>query len=127
MKEVMAVIRMNMINKTKEALLDEGFPSMTCRKVLGRGKKKIDFSIIQGLINESEIQSMEIAEQISEAHRLISKRLITLIVEDEDVEKVVDIIIQVNSTGNPGDGKIFVLPVLEAVRIRTGEISSEAI
>ena len=127
MKEVMAVIRMNMISKTKEALLNEGFPSITCRKVLGRGKKKIAFSLISDLIDGSEIDSREVGEQISEVHRLIPKRMITMIVEDEDVKKVVDAIITVNSTGNPGDGKIFIMPVTEAIRIRTGETGTVAI
>ncbi len=40
MKEITAIIRMNMISKTKNALLKEGFPSLNCRKVLGRGKKR---------------------------------------------------------------------------------------
>ena len=42
MKEVMCVIRLNKIGKTKKALAEAGFPSFTCRKVLGRGKKSID-------------------------------------------------------------------------------------
>mgnify|MGYP000675235321 CR=1 FL=1 len=127
MKEVMAVIRMNMISRTKEALLNEGFASVTCRKVLGRGRKKIDFSIIEGLIDGQEIGSPEVGEQISEGHRLIPKRMVTMMVNDDEVQRVVETIIDVNSTGNPGDGKIFIMPVLDAVRIRTGETGADAI
>ncbi len=127
MKEVMSIIRMNMINKTKKALLDSGFPSITVRKVLGRGKKKIDFSVIQNFISDGAIESAHTAEQLSEGHRLVPKRLITMIVNDEDVKKAVDTIISVNSTGNPGDGKIFVLPINDVLRIRTGEIGTDAV
>mgnify|MGYP000070743027 CR=1 FL=1 len=127
MKEVMAVIRINMINKTKEALLQAGFSSVTCRKVLGRGKKKIDFSLIKDFISPSEIDSPQIAEQISEGHRLVPKRMLTMVIEEEQVEKAVQTIIDINSTGNPGDGKIFVLPVMDAIRVRTGETGEEAI
>ena len=74
MKEVMAVIRMNMISKTKEALLVEGFPSLNCRKVTGRGKKKVDFTIVERLVYEGvEICSPSTAEFILEGHRLIPK------------------------------------------------------
>lgn len=128
MKEVMAVIRMNMINKTKEALLVEGFSSLNCRKVTGRGKKKVDFTIVERMISDGiEICSPSVAEVISEGHRLIPKRLISLVVRDEEVKKVVETIIHSNSFGKPGDGKIFVMPVLDAVRVRTGEVGEEAI
>jgi len=127
MKEIIAVIRMNMINKTKEALLNEGFSSLNCTKVLGRGKKKVDFSIIEGMIRDSDITSPNLAESISESHRLIPKRMLSMAVQDRDVKKIVDIIIETNSTGKPGDGKIFVLPVDDAIRIRTGESGELAI
>jgi len=127
MKEVMAVIRMDMVNKTKEALLLEGFSSLNCRKVLGRGKKKVDFSLIEGMMNGVEVASPVVAESISEGHRLIPKRLISLVVRDDEVKKLVDIIIRVNSKGKPGDGKIFVMPVFDAIRVRTGETGEQAI
>lgn len=127
MKEVMSIIRMNMINQTKQALLSEGFPSMNCRKVFGRGKKKVDFSLIGNIVSGIQEAPPVLAESITEGHRLIPKRLISLVVKDEDVKKVVDIIIEVNSKGNPGDGKIFVMPIFDAIRIRTGENGEEAV
>lgn len=129
MKEVMAIIRMNMINKTKDALVEAGFNSLTCRKVFGRGKKSINYEIVQSLIgsDSAAIESPKIAEAISEGHRLIQKRLITMIINDNEVSKVVDTIIKVNSTGNAGDGKIFVIPVEEVIRVRTGEAGTAAI
>ncbi|MDQ2087108.1 P-II family nitrogen regulator [Herbivorax sp. ANBcel31] len=127
MKEILAVIRMNMINKTKEELVKQGFSSLTCKRVLGRGKKKVDYSIIENLIFESEIPSPKIAETISEIHRLIPKRMLSVVAKDEDVQKVVDTIISINSSGKPGDGKIFVVPITEVIRIRTKESGEIAI
>jgi len=128
MKEVMAVIRMNMINKTKQALLQEGFAALNCRKVFGRGKKRVDYSLIENMLaGNSEDIPATAAEVISEGHRLVPKRLISLVVKDEDVKKVVDTIIGSNSMGKPGDGKIFVMPVTDVIRIRTGESGEVAI
>jgi len=127
MKEVMAIIRMNMINKTKDALSKEGFPSITCRKVYGRGKQKVNYELIDELVGGAEVLPIKSAESVSEAHRLIPKRLITLIINDDEVKKVVDTIIEVNKTGNPGDGKIFVSAITDAVRVRTGENGQSAI
>lgn len=126
MKEVMAIIRMNMINQTKQVLLAEGFPALNCRKVLGRGQKKIDFSLVENIMS-GNITSPKVAETITEEHRLIPKRLLSIVVKDDEVKKVVDAIIGVNSKGNPGDGKIFVMPVSETVRIRTGETGNDAV
>lgn len=127
MKEVMAVIRLNKVNQTKKALAEAGFPSFTCRRVLGRGKKSVDYELFDGCISLNEFQPSPLAENLSEKGRLIPKRLFTLIVNDEDVKKVVDILINVNSTSTPGDGKIFVLPVEEVYRVRDELTGKEAI
>jgi nitrogen regulatory protein PII 2 len=126
MKEVMAIIRLNMIGKTKEALLESGFPAITCSKVLGRGKAKVDFSLVDAGLLEGNLET-HLAEQFSEGHRLIPKRLVSVVVKDDEVKKAVDALIGVNCKGNPGDGKIFVLPVTEAIRVRTGETGEPAI
>ena len=128
MKEITAIIRMNMVGRTKEALLEAGFPAVTCKKVLGRGKKKVDFSLLDVTSIESvSAEDRNAAEQITEAHRLIPKRMLTILVNDEDVEKVVSSIILVNRTGNPGDGKIFVTNAIEVIRVRTGETGTSAV
>jgi nitrogen regulatory protein PII 2 len=129
MKEIMAIIRMNMINKTKDALSDAGFGSLTCRKVYGRGKKAVNYELIKDVAIGADFQvaSPQMAESISEGHRLIQKRLLTLVVNDDEVKKVVETIMKTNSTGNPGDGKIFVLPVDETYRVRTGETGTVAL
>lgn len=126
MKEVMAFIRVNMVNSTKEALAKAGFPSFTCRKCLGRGKKGIDPVVLQTILDSGEIPATPVGEHITESQRLIAKRFFTLIVEDDKVDDVVKIIIETNQTGNPGDGKIFIIPILEAYTVRTGESTTDA-
>ncbi len=121
MKEVMAVIRMNKINDTKRALNEAGVSSFTATgRVQGRGKGLVDFRILHG----AEEGAPEAIDQLGEGPRLVPKRLITVVVSDEWVEKTVETIINTNQTGSSGDGKIFVLPILEATRVRTGETVS---
>lgn len=127
MKEVMCVIRLNKVNKTKEALCEAGFPSVTFRKVFGRGKKSLDQAMAQTFIDAGEKVPASYDESISEKGRLIPKRLITLIVDDNKVKTVVDTIMETNSTGAPGDGKIFVLPLEESYRVRDGKSGTEVL
>ncbi len=127
MKEIISVIRMNKMNQTKNALAEAGYPSMLCKKVKGRGKRMVNVDILEDLIDGKEISSPEILETITENGRLIAKRLLTIVAQDEDVKKIIDIIIEVNQSGNMGDGKIFVCEMDEAIRVRTGEIGNQAI
>ncbi len=118
MKEVMAVIRMNKINDTKRALNEAGISSFTATgRVQGRGKGLVDFRILHG----AEEGAPEAIDQLGEGPRLVPKRMITVVVSDDWVEKTVQTIINTNQTGSSGDGKIFVLPIMEATRVRTGE------
>ena len=123
MKEVMAIIRMDKMNETKKALVNIGISSFTARKVLGRGKGNVDFKVLKGAKEGRE----EAIAQLGNDPRLIPKRLITIITPDSKVEKIIKTIIKTNQTGNRGDGKIFVMPTLDAVKIRTGEIGDKAI
>lgn len=125
MKEIMAVVRLNKVNATKEALAAAGFPAFTCRKVLGRGKKSLDPSLVQTIIESGELPLSPVGEYFTEGSRLIPKRVFTLMVPDDCIEKVVDIIIEANHTGHMGDGKIFVLPIEESYRIRNGELQTD--
>ena len=126
MKEVMAVIRMNMVNSTKVALANAGFPAFFCRKCLGRGKKSVNMYLAEELLASGDSPGGSVGEHLTEYNRLIAKRVFTLIVDDDQVKEVVSIIIDTNQTGNPGDGKIFVLPIPEAYTVRTGESTKEA-
>ncbi len=118
MKEIMAVIRMNKINETKRALSSVGFSGFTATgRVLGRGKGFVDYQVIKG----AQEGYQEAISQLGGGPRLVPKRLITLVVNDDKKDLAIQTIIKINKTGNPGDGKIFVFPVAESIRVRTGE------
>jgi len=121
MREIMCFIRPNKVNETKNALAENGFPAFTCRKCLGRGKKSIDPELLKTVLATGELPLSPIGENATEATRLVAKRFFTLIIDDKDVDKAVKTIIAANQTGNPGDGRIFVLPILETFSVRTGE------
>jgi nitrogen regulatory protein PII 2 len=126
MKEVMCFIRANKVNDTKRALERNGFPAFTCRECLGRGKKSIDPNLLDTILAEGELPLNPIGENLTEATRLISKRFFTLIVEEKNIDKAVETIIEANKTGNPGDGRIFILPIMEAYTVRSGEPTIDA-
>jgi nitrogen regulatory protein PII 2 len=123
MKEVLAVIRMNKMNHTKQALADAGIASFTARKVTGRGKGKVDYLLLQGAQQGYE----EAISQLAPGPKLVPKRMVSVVVPDKNVPLVVKTIISVNQTGHPGDGKVFVLPVRESIRVRTGELDDVAL
>jgi len=123
MKEVLAIVRMNKINQTKRALSEAGISSMMGREVLGRGKGLVDFGVLKG----AELGYEEAIAHLGESQRLIPKRLLTIVVPDRLVKKVVDTVIKVNQTGKSGDGKIFVLPCFEAYQVRTGDSGDEVL
>ncbi|MGA8830956.1 MAG: P-II family nitrogen regulator [Desulfomonilaceae bacterium] len=117
MKAIMAIIRMNMMNKTKKALSDAGIPSMTAKDVLGRGKGLVDYSLLEGAEKGYE----EAIAQLGHSQRLIPKRLLFTVVPEKLKKKAVTTIIKVNQTGKSGDGKIFVMPISNSISVRTGE------
>lgn len=126
MKEIIAIIRMNKVNETKKALADTGVCGMHAMKVMGRGKMKVDFSMLDEIGSGEEIGGI-LADGLAIGTRLIPKRLLTILVQDGEVKNVVDTIIKVNRQGNKGDGKIFVSPVIDAARVRTGERGEAAL
>lgn len=112
MKEVMIILRPKMYFPTKDALDKAGFHSMTIREIIGRGKHPVQY---------------DFDEEDTVKPRLVAKKMIEMYVRDEDLQFLIDTIVEVNKTNHAGDGKIFVLPVEEAVRVRTGEKGLEAI
>jgi len=116
MKEVLAIVRLNAMNKTKRALADGGITSITARDALGRGKGLVDLQVLRGAEKGYE----EAISQLGGSQRLIPKRILTVIVPDKLVEKTVKVLIRVNQTGKPGDGKIFVMPIMDSISVRTG-------
>jgi nitrogen regulatory protein PII 2 len=122
MKEVLAVVRLNKMNQTKRALSQAGITSITARDALGRGKGLVDVQLLEGAEKGYE----EAISQLGQTQRMIPKRALLVVVPDELVDRTVKTLIKVNQTGKSGDGKIFVMPVLDAIRVRTGE-SKEAV
>jgi nitrogen regulatory protein PII 2 len=121
-KEVMAIVRMNMMNKTKNALLKAGISSLNANECLGRGKGLVNLPVLNG----AEKRYEEMMNELGNAGRLVPKRILRVVVPNKLVKTVVDAIISVNKTGRSGDGKIFVLPIAEAWQVRTS-LSGEEI
>ncbi len=117
MKEIMAIVRMNMINATKKALTDAGVSSITAVDALGRGAGLVDIKLLKGAEQGYE----EAISQLGQSNRLIPKRMLVIIAKNKHVDKIVKTIIKVNKTGKPGDGKIFVLPATDSISVRTAE------
>ena len=121
MQEIVAMVRANMVAPTKEALAKAGCPSFTCMKCLGRGKKGMYPATLRMVMESGELPRTPDGEALTEVGRLIPKRLFNICVPDDKAAAVVQAIIAANSTGHPGDGKIFVMPVGESYVVRTGE------
>ncbi len=124
MKEIIAVIRISKVNATKKALIEAGIPAFTATgRVMGRGKGEIHNDILKG----AEAGHPEAIAQLGDAPRLVAKRIVTVVVPDELCKTAIDAIIGINQTGKPGDGKIFVTPIIETIRVRTGEEGDSAL
>ncbi|WP_423128005.1 P-II family nitrogen regulator [Gaoshiqia sp. Z1-71] len=118
MKLIMAIIRIDKMNATKRALSDVGLPSMTATgKVFGRGKGLWDAKVLEGVKKDLP----EALAHLGKEPRLRPQRVVTLVVTDDKLDIAVETIIEANQTPEPGDGKIFVIPLHESVKIRTGE------
>jgi nitrogen regulatory protein P-II 1 len=112
MKKIEAIVREEKFHLIKIALEEKGFISMTVSDVIGRGKQK----------------GVSLKWRVGE-HRIefLPKKKIEMIVDDRDCQMVVDTIVEKGRTGSVGDGKVFVIPVEEVIRIRTGERGIEAV
>ncbi|MDR2459842.1 MAG: P-II family nitrogen regulator [Deltaproteobacteria bacterium] len=120
MKELMVIVRSTKVGQTKNALAAAGFPGFTCVPCLGRGKKLMDPGVLKLIMESGELPLTAAGESLTEAARLIPKRLFTIVVADERVQDAIDVLIAVNSSGHPGDGRIFVLPVKDSFSVRLG-------
>ncbi len=112
MRKVEAIIKPFKLDEVKEALNEIGIHGMTVTEVKGYGRQKGHKEIYRG------------AEYVVD---FIPKVKIEVVVETELVEKVVNTIQKAAYTGKMGDGKIFVIPVEQAIRIRTGERGKDAL
>ncbi len=123
MKEVIAVVLMNMMNQTKKALTRAGADAFFVHDAQGRGKGFVNPRVLEGTQQGYE----EAASLLGAKGQLYPKRMVTVVVKDELVDDVVQALIATNQTGRPGDGKIFVAPMADAVRVRTGESGNKSI
>ena len=112
MKKVEAIIKPFKLEEVKEALADVGVQGMTITEVKGFGRQKGHKELYRG------------AEYVVE---FLPKVKIDVVVDDDALEEVVKVIVKAASTGRIGDGRIFVSPVDDAIRIRTGESGDVAI
>ncbi len=137
MKEITAIIRRDKLPETKKVLEDLGYPSLTIQSVEGRGKQKgamcaeMDSEMPDSFCTAVKLKptpsSYALEHTLPKIALYVPKRLLTIVVPDDVVTKVVKEVIKVNQTGKPGDGKIFVCPIEGALRVRTGETGGEAI
>jgi len=112
MKKVEAIIREERLTPVKKALEEASYWGMTVSEVSGRGKQR--GITLQGRAGEYRVD-------------LLPKIKIELVVYDDDVDRVVDAIIRAARTGETGDGKIFIMPVENVIRVRTGEGGNAAV
>ena len=112
MKKVEAIIRPFKLDEVKIALVNAEIVGMTVSEVRGFGRQKGKTERYRG--SEYTVEFLQ-------------KLKIEVIVEDEKVDKEVEVLIAAARTGEIGDGKIFISPVEESIRIRTGEKNLEAI
>ncbi len=137
MKEIIAIIRRDKVSETKKALEEIGYPSMSIQSVEGRGRQKGNMcaemdsempeSFCAGVKLKPTPSTYAVEHTLPKVALYVPKKLLTIVVPDEAVQKIVKEIIRVNQTGRHGDGKIFVAPVEAAVRIRTSETNEEAL
>ncbi len=112
MKLITAVIKPFKLDEVREALSEVGVSGLTVTEVKGFGRQKGHTELYRG------------AEYVVD---FLPKVKIEVVVSDENEEKVIEAIVRSARTGKIGDGKIFVLPVSQVVRIRTGEINDDAV
>ena len=107
MNKVEAIIRPERLTALKDAMAKAGFMGLNTVPVMGRGVQRgISHQVRGGGTVEVD---------------MLPKTKVELVVRDKDTEKAITVIIEHGSTGEIGDGKIFVIPVAEVIRVRTGE------
>jgi len=112
MKKIEAIIREEKLEAVKRALEENSYFGMTVSEVSGRGRQK--GILLQWRVGEYRVE-------------FLPKIKIELVVLDEDLTTAVDAIVRSARTGEIGDGKIFILPVEGAVRVRTGDKDENAV
>ena len=112
MKKIEAIIRQEKLDDVRQALEEIGYPGMTIYEVRGHGKQK-------GLIQRWRGQEYRVD--------FLTKLKLEIVVLDQDLGKTLNAIKRSARTGDVGDGKIFVIPIEDAIRVRTGDSGEDAI
>ncbi|UJS24372.1 P-II family nitrogen regulator [Thiothrix winogradskyi] len=112
MKLIQAIIKPFKLDDVREALTEVGVTGMTASEVKGFGRQKGHTELYRG------------AEYVVD---FLPKVKLEIVVKEEDVDRAIEAIQKAAHTGKIGDGKIFVLPVEQAIRIRTGESGRDAV
>jgi nitrogen regulatory protein P-II 2 len=112
MKRIVAIIQPERLPEVKQALFNAEIFKMTISKVKGCGRQKGYASSYRGQVREVN---------------LLDKVRIGIVVNDEFVQPTIDAIVKGARTGTIGDGKIFVMPIEQCIRIRTGEDGEQAV
>ena len=112
MKLIMAVIKPHQLDEVKEALRELGVKGMTSVEAQGFGRQRGHTEIYRGAEYQVDF---------------VPKVQVEVVVDDDEVKSVVDAILTSARTGKIGDGKIWVLPIEQVLRIRTGEMGPDAI
>ena len=112
MKQITAVIKPFKLEEVREALAEQGVTGLTVTEVKGFGRQKGHTELYRG------------AEYVVD---FLPKVKLEVVVKSDDVDRCVDAIVRAARTGKIGDGKIFVVNLEQAIRIRTGETDTDAI
>jgi nitrogen regulatory protein P-II 1 len=113
MQKIEAIVRPERLDNVKDGLADAGFTGMNIVHVTGRGVQK-------GIVHTGRGGESYTVD-------MLPKVKVEVVVADADVDRVVKLICDAARTGHIGDGKIFVMPVTDAIRVRTGERGDSAV
>lgn len=148
MKQIIAILREEQVENTKQSLIAIGVMGVTFLYVTGRGQQKGNVStheLSKSLNRKMRMQLVNapscngspdagtemtgtLAHPDTEfAFGFLPKRMLILVAYDEDVNRIVQAIVNANQTGRHGDGRIFICPMISAMRVRTGELGDKAL
>ena len=144
MKEIIAIIRSERVEPTKGALESIGVKGITFVNVIGRGRqggtiqapdpegtlrREVGVYIMQqrGIICDADDPKYHVPVRKEIELGFLPKKMLMIMVNDDEVPLIVDAITQINRSGQKGDGKIFICPMTDAIRIRTGECGNKAL
>ena len=144
MKEIIAIIRNECMEATKEALDATGIRGVTFISVTGQGRQGgtvktpdkegtlrreigVHCMYRRGLIDQPDDPKYHVPVEKEIDLGFLSKKMLMIVARDEDVPSIVRQIIRINRSNRHGDGRIFVCPILDAIRVRTGEQGTTAL